>query len=194
MVGTPAASDEKTAPDWWNKSGPGYPLVAKGDSIASDYKVAGYPSYYVIRPNGKVAAFFQDYPGSDKLAAPSTRLQVSLHGHPAHVPWLKAHRNPSDGAKPIAPSLVFCAPLPGPYCPTTPAHSTGNCATSLSNACCSVRLRQSSTGVRGCPALASCVSLAVASLRPRCTHCACPSRGRARGGETLAFWFGRCPG
>jgi peroxiredoxin len=69
FVGLACKSDEKAATDWWTKSGPGYPLVAKGDPIASDYKILGYPSYYVITPNGNVAAFFQDFPGADKLSA-----------------------------------------------------------------------------------------------------------------------------
>lgn len=69
FVGVACKSDEKAATDWWTKSGPGYTLITKGDAIASDFKVAGYPSYYVIDPNGNVSAFFQDFPGSDKLAA-----------------------------------------------------------------------------------------------------------------------------
>ncbi|HMN40635.1 MAG TPA: TlpA disulfide reductase family protein [Phycisphaerales bacterium] len=69
MVGVACRSDEKMATDWWNKSGPGYVLVPKGDAIASDYKVAGYPSYCVIDAKGNVAAFFQDFPGADKMMA-----------------------------------------------------------------------------------------------------------------------------
>lgn len=67
MLGVACRSDEKAASDWWSKSGPGYPLIAKGDAIAADYKVMGYPSYYVINGEGNVAAFFQDFPGTDKL-------------------------------------------------------------------------------------------------------------------------------
>lgn len=67
MLGIACRSDEKAANDWWSKSGPGYPLIAKGDAIAADYKVMGYPSYYVLNGDGNVAAFFQDFPGTDKL-------------------------------------------------------------------------------------------------------------------------------
>ena len=69
MLGVACRSDEKAANDWWTKSGPGYPLIAKGDAIAADYKVMGYPSYYVIDGAGNIAAFFQDFPGTDKLKA-----------------------------------------------------------------------------------------------------------------------------
>ncbi|HVU63920.1 MAG TPA: redoxin domain-containing protein [Phycisphaerales bacterium] len=68
FVGFACKSPDKAATDWWHSSGPGYPLVVNADHIASDYKVAGYPSYYVISPKGTVAAFFQDFPGTDKLA------------------------------------------------------------------------------------------------------------------------------
>lgn len=69
MLGVACRSDEKAATEWWTKSGPGYPLIAKGDAIAADYKVMGYPSYYVINGDGNVAAFFQEFPGADKLKA-----------------------------------------------------------------------------------------------------------------------------
>jgi peroxiredoxin/outer membrane lipoprotein-sorting protein len=69
LVGLACRSDEKMASDWWTKSGPGYTLVAKGDAIANDYKVAGFPSYCVIDSKGNVAAFFQAYPGADQLMA-----------------------------------------------------------------------------------------------------------------------------
>ncbi len=61
--------DTKTATDWWTTSGLSYPLVTKGDAIATDYKVMGYPSYYVIDDKGSVAAFFQNFPGTEKLKA-----------------------------------------------------------------------------------------------------------------------------
>jgi len=67
FVGFACRADEKTASDWWSKSGPGYPLVAKGDAIASDFKVMGFPSYVVIDSTGNVAAFYQDFPGADTL-------------------------------------------------------------------------------------------------------------------------------
>ena len=61
--------DAKAATDWWSKSELSYPLITKGDAIATDYKVMGYPSYYVIDDKGSVAAFFQNFPGTDKLKA-----------------------------------------------------------------------------------------------------------------------------
>lgn len=60
-------NSEKAAGDWWTKSGPGYPLIANGDAIAADYKVVGFPSYYVIDGTGNVSAFFQDFPGAEAL-------------------------------------------------------------------------------------------------------------------------------
>lgn len=61
--------DENRAKDWWTKSGLSYPLVTKGDEAAKAFKVTGFPSYYVIGKDGNVAAFFQDYPGLEKLKA-----------------------------------------------------------------------------------------------------------------------------
>jgi peroxiredoxin len=68
-LGIACRSDAKTAADWWTKSGPGYALITKGDHIASDYKVAGFPSYCVIDSAGNISAFFQNFPGADKLKA-----------------------------------------------------------------------------------------------------------------------------
>lgn len=59
--------NEGAATAWWTKSGLPYPLVNKADKIAADFKVSGYPSYYVIGKDGNVSAFFQDFPGTDKL-------------------------------------------------------------------------------------------------------------------------------
>jgi len=46
-----------------------YTLVTKGDAAVADYNVKGFPSYYVITPDGKIAAFFQNFPGKDVLAS-----------------------------------------------------------------------------------------------------------------------------
>lgn len=44
-----------------------YTLVPSGDDVASAMNIKGYPSYVVLTKDGKVAAFFQDNPGKDKL-------------------------------------------------------------------------------------------------------------------------------
>lgn len=59
--------NDGAAAAWWTKSGLPYPLVNKADKIAADFKVSGYPTYYVIGKDGNVSAFFQDFPGTDKL-------------------------------------------------------------------------------------------------------------------------------
>ncbi len=55
------------AAGWWAKAGLPYPMVSKADKIAADYKVSGYPTYYVIGKDGNISAFFQDFPGTEKL-------------------------------------------------------------------------------------------------------------------------------
>jgi peroxiredoxin/outer membrane lipoprotein-sorting protein len=55
------------AGEMWKTSGATYPLVPKGDAVADQFKVAGFPTYIVLDKNGKVAAYFQDFPGADKL-------------------------------------------------------------------------------------------------------------------------------
>ncbi len=47
----------------------GYDVGLEGDSVATQYMVSGVPSYCVIDKNGKVAAFFQGYPGKEQLSA-----------------------------------------------------------------------------------------------------------------------------
>jgi len=80
MVGIACRSDEKTAPTGGTSPAPAT-AGAKGDSIASDYKVAGHPSYYVIGPNRQGRGLL---PGLSRLRTssppPSTRLASSLHG------------------------------------------------------------------------------------------------------------------
>lgn len=61
--------DQNRAKDFWTKNGMSYTLVPSGDDVAKNYKISGYPSYYVIGKDGNVAAFFQDFPGKDKLKA-----------------------------------------------------------------------------------------------------------------------------
>lgn len=59
----------KKAATWWSEQKLPYSLITAGDAIAADYKVAGFPSYYVIGADGNVSTFFQDFPGKDKLKA-----------------------------------------------------------------------------------------------------------------------------
>jgi outer membrane lipoprotein-sorting protein/peroxiredoxin len=55
------------AAQWWKDQGKAYPLIASGDTIAADYKVSGYPSYYIIGTDGTVSAFYQDFPGREAM-------------------------------------------------------------------------------------------------------------------------------
>lgn len=45
-----------------------FTLVPKGDEAAAALNVKGYPSYVILDKEGKVATFFQDNPGKDKLS------------------------------------------------------------------------------------------------------------------------------
>jgi len=58
---------EGTAAKVWTEQKMSYPLIAAGDQIATDYKVAGFPSFVVIGADGNIAAFFQDFPGEGPL-------------------------------------------------------------------------------------------------------------------------------
>ena len=59
---------EAAAKDYFKTNGLTYTLVPKGDAAIADYKVVGFPSYYIITPDGKVAAFYQNFPGKDVMA------------------------------------------------------------------------------------------------------------------------------
>lgn len=64
--------DPEAAKKHWADSKLSYTLVPKGDDVAKAFNVVGYPTYYVLGTDGKVAAFFQDFPGKDALAAAVT--------------------------------------------------------------------------------------------------------------------------
>lgn len=55
------------APAYWTANKLSYPLIADGNQVANDFKVAGFPSYVVIGPDGNVAAFYQSFPGKEQL-------------------------------------------------------------------------------------------------------------------------------
>jgi cytochrome c biogenesis protein CcmG/thiol:disulfide interchange protein DsbE len=61
-------SDMAAAKAYFQNNNLSYTLVPNGDSTLADYKVTGFPSYYVIDAEGNVAAFFQGWPGKDKLS------------------------------------------------------------------------------------------------------------------------------
>lgn len=60
--------NDKSAPNLWSQNKMPYPLAVKADAVAGDYKVSGYPTYYVIGPDGNIAAAFQDFPGEAALS------------------------------------------------------------------------------------------------------------------------------
>lgn len=61
-------SDPAAAKSYFQTNNLSYTLVPNGDSVLADYKVVGFPSYCVIDADGNVAAFFQGWPGKDKLS------------------------------------------------------------------------------------------------------------------------------
>ncbi len=60
-------SDDMAAKSYFQSNNLSYTLVPKADAAVAEYKVIGFPSYYVIDTDGNVAAFFQGWPGKDKL-------------------------------------------------------------------------------------------------------------------------------
>ncbi|MCC6323136.1 MAG: TlpA family protein disulfide reductase [Phycisphaerales bacterium] len=62
-------ANENTAKEYFKTNGLSYTLVAKGDAAVADYKVVGFPSYYVIDTKGNVAAFYQSFPGKDVMTS-----------------------------------------------------------------------------------------------------------------------------
>ncbi len=52
-------SSDASAAELFQKRSIGYTLVPKADGVLSDMKVVGFPSYYIIKPDGTVAAFLQ---------------------------------------------------------------------------------------------------------------------------------------
>ncbi len=61
-------SDDAAAKAYFQNNNLSYTLIPNGDAIVADYKVLGFPSYCVIDADGNVAAFFQGWPGKDKLS------------------------------------------------------------------------------------------------------------------------------
>lgn len=57
------------AAQWWKEQNKSYPLIADGNTVAADFKVSGFPSYYIIGTDGTVSAFFQDFPGKEAMKA-----------------------------------------------------------------------------------------------------------------------------
>jgi len=61
-------SDDAAAKAYFQNNNLGYTLVPKADAAMAEYKIVGFPSYYVLDADGNVAAFFQGWPGKDKLS------------------------------------------------------------------------------------------------------------------------------
>lgn len=61
-------SDDAAAKAYFQTNNLSYTLIPNGDAIVADYKILGFPSYCVIDADGNVAAFFQGWPGKDKLS------------------------------------------------------------------------------------------------------------------------------
>jgi peroxiredoxin/outer membrane lipoprotein-sorting protein len=66
-------SDEAAAKAYFQNNNLSYTLIPNGDAIVADYKILGFPSYCVIDADGNVAAFFQGWPGKDKLSEAITK-------------------------------------------------------------------------------------------------------------------------
>jgi cytochrome c biogenesis protein CcmG/thiol:disulfide interchange protein DsbE len=66
-------SDPAAAKAYFQTNGLEYTLVPNGDAAVADYKVLGFPSYCVIDANGNVTAFFQGWPGKEKLSEAVTK-------------------------------------------------------------------------------------------------------------------------
>lgn len=60
---------DAAAKDYFKTNALTYTLVPKADAAVADYKVVGFPSYYVITADGKVAAFYQRFPGKDVMTS-----------------------------------------------------------------------------------------------------------------------------
>ena len=69
--------DDAGAKAYFQNNALAYTLVPKGDAAIADYKVLGFPSYCVIDANGNVTAFFQGWPGKDKLAEAVTKASAA---------------------------------------------------------------------------------------------------------------------
>lgn len=61
--------NDSAAVEYFKNNGLTYTLVPKGDAAVTEFKVKGFPSYVVIDGGGKVASFFQTWPGKDVMAS-----------------------------------------------------------------------------------------------------------------------------
>jgi peroxiredoxin len=53
----------------WKEQGMTFPLIAKADQVATDYKIAGFPSVVVIGADGNIVQTFAETPSADALKA-----------------------------------------------------------------------------------------------------------------------------
>lgn len=61
-------SDENAPRKHWQDNAMPYPMVPKADVCVAEFKIIAFPSYYVLDAQGNVAAYFQGWPGKDKLS------------------------------------------------------------------------------------------------------------------------------
>lgn len=59
-------SDESPRNQWINK-GIGFPLILDADELTQAYRVPGFPCICIVGADGRVARFFQGYPGKAEL-------------------------------------------------------------------------------------------------------------------------------
>lgn len=70
FIGMACREPNEAAPkEYFSDNGLTYTLVPKADAAVDEFKVKGFPSYYVIDAKGNVAAFFQTWPGKDVIAS-----------------------------------------------------------------------------------------------------------------------------
>lgn len=61
-------ADNKAAATLFQSRQINYTLVPKAEGVMGDFKVVGFPSYYIINADGKVAAFFQGFASRNELS------------------------------------------------------------------------------------------------------------------------------
>lgn len=60
---------DAAAKDYFKNNNLTYTLVPNANAAVEDFKIKGFPSYYVINGKGEVASFFQTWPGKDVMAS-----------------------------------------------------------------------------------------------------------------------------
>lgn len=60
---------ENSAKEYFKNNHLSYTLVPNANAAVDQFKVKGFPSYYVINGKGEVASFFQTWPGKDVMAS-----------------------------------------------------------------------------------------------------------------------------